>query len=75
MGKQAINLTSVTYAMKAQKILERRGIFSHIGKSRRNQAGMGCGYSLYVHDKDVLMAIGILTENGLTIVSVDKVGV
>lgn len=74
MGKTAINVRSVTYAMKGQQILERRGIFSHIKKSKINREGLGCGYSIVVSDSQLDNAIYILNSYKIQIVSIDRLG-
>lgn len=71
MGKVTINLTSVTYATKAQRILERMGIFATIGKTRRNKEGLGCGYSLFINASDLNRALQILDTSNIRVISVD----
>lgn len=75
MGKKTINLTSITYAMKGQRLLERFGIFTSIGRTRKNREGLGCGYSIFVNPRDLENAVNILVSNGIKIVSVEADGV
>ena len=49
LKKTLITMTSITYAMKAKKLLNGLGIFCEIEKTPKN-AGSGCGYSLRVKD-------------------------
>lgn len=49
MKKTLISMTSITYAMKAKKLLNGQGFFCEIEKTPRNQ-GSGCGYSIRVKD-------------------------
>ncbi|MDR2655358.1 MAG: DUF3343 domain-containing protein [Oscillospiraceae bacterium] len=71
MKKQAINLTSVTYAIKAQNLLKKYGIWSSIGKSGKNVKGVGCGYSIFVKDEHSAAAINIIQQNKIRILSVE----
>lgn len=47
-GTLLINVGSITYAYKAQKLLLDSGIPSTIGKSTAKGGGMGCSYGLNV---------------------------
>ena len=40
-----VSMTSITYAMKAKKLLNARGIYCEIEKTDKN-SGSGCGYSI-----------------------------
>lgn len=40
-----VSMTSITYAMKAKKLLNARGIYCEIEKTEKN-SGSGCGYSI-----------------------------
>jgi hypothetical protein len=62
-----IRLTSVTYAIRAQKLLERRGIRSHIKKLSQSLHVSGCGYGLSVSG-DLHAVAQILTSAGIRIV-------
>ncbi|MBQ8119549.1 MAG: DUF3343 domain-containing protein [Ruminococcus sp.] len=45
--KTLISMTSITYAMKAKKLLNSLGFYCEIEKTPKN-AGSGCGYSIRV---------------------------
>ena len=47
MNKTLISMTSITYAMKAKKLLNGLGFYCEIEKTPKN-AGSGCGYSIRV---------------------------
>ena len=47
MKKTLIAMTSITYAMKARKLLGSLGFYCEIEKTPKN-AGSGCGYSIRV---------------------------
>lgn len=74
MGKTTINLTSITYAMKAQRLLEQVGIFTTIGRTRKNKEGLGCGYSLFIKSSDLNRTLDILSNYNIRVVSVEPFG-
>jgi hypothetical protein len=67
MRTYTIRLTSVTYAIRAQKLLEQRGIRSHIKKLSQSIGVHGCGYGLSINS-DLSQAIQILSSAGIRIV-------
>lgn len=50
MQDQAIMVSSITYALKAQELLQKRGIFSYVEKTPKELSGRSCGYSLIIKD-------------------------
>lgn len=48
MNRPMIRLTSVTYAIRAQKLLERQGIRSYIKRLTKSTQVQGCGYGLEI---------------------------
>ncbi|MDP4120861.1 MAG: DUF3343 domain-containing protein [Bacillota bacterium] len=48
MGKQLLMLTSVTFAMKGQEILKKKGIQSEIIRTPKRSKTEGCSFSLSV---------------------------
>lgn len=69
MGKHVIRLTSVTYAIRAQKLLEQRGIRSYIKKLTRSLSVHGCGYGVEIVG-DLSVAVEIISTAGIRIVEV-----
>lgn len=69
MGLPAIRLTSVTYAIRAQKLLERQGIKSYIKKIAKNLGNQGCGYAVEVHG-NLDRAIEIIGSSGIQITEI-----
>ena len=69
MQKTVIRLTSVTYAVRAQKLLERHGISSTIRKFARSLHVNGCGYGIEVNQIDLYAAAGILDAAGIRTVA------
>lgn len=69
MNKIIINIKSITYAFKAQKLLEKKGIVSYIKKADIPDENAGCGYSLFVAQKNS-SAVEILKQYGIPISSV-----
>ncbi|WP_037344596.1 DUF3343 domain-containing protein [Ruminococcus sp. FC2018] len=55
-------MTSITYAMKAKKLLNSRGVYCEIQRTPKNVAS-GCGYSIKV--KDLSLALSLLEENSI----------
>lgn len=61
MPKSLIAMTSITYAMKAKRLLNDKGYYCEIVRTPKN-LGTGCGYSLSV-TKDPREIIIILEDN------------
>ncbi len=59
-----IAVSSITYAMKAKRLLSNMGYYCEVEKTPKNMS-TGCGYSIRVKD-DPEMISGILTKNGIT---------
>ncbi|MBO5577166.1 MAG: DUF3343 domain-containing protein [Ruminococcus sp.] len=55
MKKILITMTSVTYAMKAKKLLNAMGIYCEIERTPKIK-GSGCGYSIRVKDPAAVTA-------------------
>ena len=70
MAYPIIRLSSVTYAIRAQKQLERHGIQAYIRRQAGNLKGQGCGYAVEVRG-DVENAAKIIRNAGVRIVSID----
>ena len=63
MQKGLIAMPSITYAMKAKRLLNDKGIYCEIVRTPKN-LGTGCGYSLSVN-KDPKEIVRILEQNGI----------
>ena len=70
MNYPIIRLSSVTYAIRAQKQLERHGIQSYIRRLAGNFSGQGCGYALEIRG-DINKAAELLRSADIRIVSID----
>lgn len=70
MHKALIRLTSVTYAIRAQKMLERQGIRSTIKKITRSLQVSGCGYGLEINAADLELAKSTLNASDIRIVEI-----
>ena len=66
MNQELILLPSVTYAMKAKSILDKRSIRSYLQRTPRNTGIRACGYCLFV-PKRADEAEQILRENGIRV--------
>ncbi len=64
--KNTIILSSVTYAMKAQRLLNSAGVNCNIVKSDGVRAVKGCGYGVQIYG-DINGAADILRKNGIRI--------
>lgn len=69
LKRYIIRLTSVTYAVRAQKLLEQRGIRSHIKKIAKDLSIHGCGYGLELAD-NVNEAVQLLGAAGIRMIEV-----
>lgn len=70
MQKAIIRLSSVTYAIRAQKLLEQNGIRSVIKKLARSLQVTGCGYGLEINAPDTGAATTILNTAGVRILEI-----
>ncbi|MCD7785459.1 MAG: DUF3343 domain-containing protein [Oscillospiraceae bacterium] len=58
-------VSSITYAMKAKKLLNSMGIFCEVSKTPKNLAS-GCGYSVRIRDNPDYVS-GLLEKNGIAV--------
>ncbi len=70
--KKIIRLSSVTYAIRAQKVLEQNGIRSKVKKLTQDMKVNGCGYGLEVAG-DVRAAANLLTKTGIRVVEIIEI--
>jgi len=70
LDRAVIRLTSVTYSIRAQKLLGQNGIWSYIKRLSKNINAHGCGYGLEVERQDVQRAYGILSSSGIRVVEI-----
>ena len=63
-------VSSITYAMRGQKILENHGIPSHIERDVKALAKYGCGYGLRVSAGSDQAARDILAKGGIRVLAV-----
>lgn len=74
MPRPAVLVNSVTYAVKAQKLLQQYGISSKIIRNVAHQATSGCGYGLAI-SSDPMMAQNILMRNGIKVLDIVEIEV
>ena len=60
-----ITVDSVTYAVKAKKILERRGIRCKLIKVNASSANKGCSYGISIASSHFYDAVLVLKNNGI----------
>ena len=65
MERVRLTLSSVTYAMKAQKLLERNGLHTSVQKAPLSPGSKGCGYALTVRMGEERAAKNLLARAGI----------
>lgn len=60
-----VSVGTVTYAMKARKLLLKNGIQSKLIKSDSSDNGTGCTHGIEISNKDYFEAVRILGEGGI----------
>ena len=71
LNRPIIRLSSVTYAIRAQKQLERHGIKSYVRKQHVGTNTYGCGYGVEVHSNVLQQAQDIIRAAGIRILSIE----
>ena len=66
--KKVIVLSSITYALKAQEILKKNGIYANITRSKAVKSVRGCGYGISFDSALTEKAQGLLIQSGVPIV-------
>ncbi|MBO7216345.1 MAG: DUF3343 domain-containing protein [Clostridia bacterium] len=69
-----IVLTSMTYAYKAQEILNRQGINNSLTRNAQTARIRGCGYGLKIDDSQSGYVQKLLSENGIKIAGITGAG-
>lgn len=69
MNRAVIRLSSVTYAIRAQRILEQHGIRSYVKRVTRSLQTTGCGYGLEING-DVGAAHTLLERSGIRVLEI-----
>ena len=67
MGKMLIMLSSVTYAMKAQKLLANHMINAYVQKTPLEYTKRGCGYSIKIKAEDYYKTMDLLNLYGIRV--------
>ncbi len=67
LGNSAITVSSVTYALRGQKILRSIGIKAEVKKTVKHDGEKSCSYSLIVKKEKVDEAEQILLRNGVRV--------
>lgn len=68
--KLIVKLNSVTYALKANTVLQRNNIKSVVQKNPNPKKGEGCGYILTVQNAPA-NTLEILKDNGVVVVEAE----
>ena len=69
-----IVLTSMTYAYKAQEILNRQGINNSLTRNAQTARIRGCGYGLKIDDSQSGYVQKLLSKNGIKIAGITGAG-
>ena len=69
VARDIIVLTSITYAYKAQKLLEQAWIKSEVIRTPEGLSTKGCSYSLAIRG-DTVRAEELLKQNGIRILKI-----
>ncbi len=67
MQKIYINVPSVTFAMKSEKILRANHIYGLVVKTPSQFSSCGCGYSVVINSNQLDAAKSILSNNNIKI--------
>lgn len=67
MKYSIISFRSVTYAQRAERVLNRAGIGCMLHRTPKKLQVNGCGYSLRLRTADAGAAVALLRENGVPI--------
>ncbi len=70
MAYNIIIFSSITYALKAQGIFEKKGIKSKLEKLKKEHSLNGCGYGLKVRNQDVIIAKNAVEAEGIRIINI-----
>lgn len=65
MDNDTIFVSSVTHAMRAERLLARHGIWVQIGRQTNAEGRLGCGYYLRVRARDAARATALLRQAGV----------
>ena len=69
MNRTVIVLSSVTYALKAQKVLIENGISGILEKLSADRTGKGCGYGVKIASANLERAVEILRKNRIRVMA------
>ena len=64
MNKTTITLSSVTYAIKMQKLLNREGIKSELVKVS-DEKNKGCTHGIKIDQNNLFSAVNLLRQRGI----------
>ena len=67
MSHHIIVLRSLTYAQRAEHLLERAGIYASVKKVPQSSSPEGCAYGVMVRNKDLNEAQSVLVKNSMSI--------
>ena len=65
MGEEVIGLNSMTYAMKAKRVLYRSGIRSEVIKINHLNINSGCTYGIKIKSVQLLSVVAVLRSENI----------
>ena len=65
MQKVLINVISITFAMKSEKLLNKSNIKCEITKTPARYSPRGCSYSIIINKSDLEATTSILNSNNI----------
>lgn len=70
MAYNTLIFNSVTFALKAQGVLENAGIKTRLEKLKKEKALHGCGYGLKIKNSDIMKARNVLEKERIRLVDI-----
>ena len=65
MNTTIITVGSVTYAIKAKKLLEREGVSASLVKMESSKSDGGCTHGIKIYESNLYDAVAILKRMGI----------
>ena len=74
MNGWIFTVSSITYAIKGQQLLQRYGVSSYITRNQDYMGTKGCGYGLKVKKADPQWVQAVLEQNGIRVKQITPMG-
>lgn len=70
MSYNILIFSSITYALKAQGIIEKEGIKTKLEKLKKGKSLHGCGYGLKIRNSDIIGAKNAVEKERIKIIDI-----